>query len=62
MGFHFQAAQRAFSVNERFNTWTVAIEESVAGNGADGTGTTGGIHIGTVATDAVTNMDGQPEI
>ena len=56
MGLHFPETQHEFSVNGRFNTETVATEEFVVISGA------GRIGIGTVAIDAATNMDGQPEI
>ena len=61
-GLHFQETQHGFSVNEPFNTETVATEGCVDGNGAVGIVIGGGgIHHGTAATDAAINMVGQPE-
>ena len=62
MDFHFQEIQHVSNVRGQFNTKTVAIEEYVAGNGAVVTGTTGGLHLGTVAIDAITSMHGRLEI
>ena len=61
-GLHLQETQHGFSVNEPFNTETVATEGCVDGNGAVDGDIGGGMDIGIVAIAVATNMVGHDAI